>query len=195
MITTPLVLASTSPFRAELLARLQLPFDTFAPEVDETPQPRETPADMVRRLSILKAEAARADFPQHLVIGSDQCAVFDGAIIGKPGNHPNAVAQLSRFSGSRVTFLTGLCLLNTATGQQQVSVEPFDVHFRQLSSRQIDNYLRAEQPYGCAGSFKSEGLGITLFEKLEGEDPNSLIGLPLIRLVGFLANEGIILPL
>jgi len=194
-VTSPaLVLASTSPFRAELLSRLRLPFETFAPRVDETPRPGETPADMVSRLSILKAEAALGDFPHHLVIGSDQCAVFDGAIIGKPGSHAKATTQLNHFSGRTVTFLTGLCLLNTATGHQQTCVEPFHVSFRRLSPRQIENYLRAEQPYGCAGSFKSEGLGITLFEKLQGDDPNSLVGLPLIRLTHFLENEGIVLP-
>ncbi|HGG58906.1 MAG TPA: septum formation inhibitor Maf [Gammaproteobacteria bacterium] len=191
----PLVLASTSPFRAALLGKLGLPFETWAPDIDETPLPEEAPGDMVRRLTRNKARAAIEAFPEHLIIASDQCAVLDDEILGKPGNHDNAVAQLTRFAGRKVSFLTGLCLLNSASGEEQLTVEPFHVHFRRLTPTQIDNYLRAETPYHCAGSFKSEGLGITLFERLEGDDPNSLIGLPLIRLTDFLANEGILLPL
>ena len=191
----PLILASTSPFRAELLARLQLPFETFAPDIDETPMAGETPESMVTRLTEGKAEAAREQFPNHLIIASDQCATCDGDIIGKPSTHARAVEQLSRFSNRSITFLTGLCLLNTATGQMQIDCVPFVVQFRELTEQQIENYLSIEKPYQCAGSFKSEGLGISLFAKMSGEDPNALIGLPLIRLTSFLANEGIDLPI
>ncbi|HFD87598.1 MAG TPA: septum formation inhibitor Maf [Gammaproteobacteria bacterium] len=191
---TSLILASTSPFRATLLERLQLPFATFAPDIDETPLPDESPEAMVRRLTAAKAEAARSRFPDRLVIASDQCAVCDGKILGKPGDHTNAVTQLTSFSGKEVRFLTGLALLNTQTGNLQLDIVPFGVHFRTLSADQIEHYLAREQPYHCAGSFKSEGLGITLFERLEGEDPNALIGLPLIRLTSFLLNEGVELP-
>ena len=191
----PLILASTSPFRAELLTRLGLPFSTFAPDIDETPLPGETPIDMVTRLTRAKAAAAIDAFPQHLIIASDQCAICDQEILGKPGNHERAIAQLSRFSGKRITFLTGLCLLNSQTGRAQTDCVPFHVHFRPLKTGQIDRYLHAEKPYNCAGSFKSEGLGITLFQKMEGDDPNALVGLPLIRLTDFLASENIHLPL
>ena len=191
----PLILASTSPFRAELLTRLGLPFSTFAPDIDETPLPGETPIDMVTRLTRAKAAAAIEAFPEHLIIASDQCAICDQEILGKPGNHERAIAQLSRFSGKRITFLTGLCLLNSQTGRAQIDCVPFHVHFRPLKTGQIDRYLHAEKPYNCAGSFKSEGLGITLFQKMEGDDPNALVGLPLIRLTDFLASENIHLPL
>ena len=190
----PLVLASTSPFRAELLLRLTLPFDTFAPDIDETPEPGESPEAMVRRLTAAKADAARPHYPAHLVIASDQCAVCDGKIIGKPGNHENAVAQLSSFAGKEVRFLTGVALLNTETGNLQLDIVPFGVTFRDLGAEEIERYLRKEQPYNCAGSFKSEGLGITLFEKMSGDDPSALIGLPLIRLAAFLREEGVALP-
>ena len=190
----PLVLASTSPFRAELLLRLTLPFDTFAPDIDETPEPGESPEAMVRRLTAAKADAARPHYPAHLIIASDQCAVCDGKIIGKPGNHENAVAQLSSFAGKEVRFLTGVALLNTETGNLQLDIVPFGVTFRDLGAEEIERYLRKEQPYNCAGSFKSEGLGITLFEKMSGDDPSALIGLPLIRLAVFLREEGVPLP-
>ncbi len=190
----PLILASTSPFRAELLRRLMLPFETFAPQIDETPQPGESPEAMVRRLTAAKADAARSRFSAHLVIASDQCAVCDGEIIGKPGDHDNAVRQLQGFAGKEIRFLTGLALLNTETGRMQLDIVPFAVTFRPLSREQIERYLRNERPYDCAGSFKSEGLGITLFERMAGDDPNALIGLPLIRLTTFLGNEGVVLP-
>ena len=186
-----LVLASTSPFRKSVLEKLGLPFDCHAPEVDETPRPDETPAQLVERLSIAKALAVAAHFKQGLVIGSDQVAVIDNSILGKPGNHENAVAQLERASGKTVTFLTGLALVNAESGSIQAEVLPFKVIFRQLTHPQIVNYLNAEQPYNCAGSFKSEGLGIALFERLEGDDPNTLIGLPLIRLIRMLEKEGV----
>jgi len=186
----PLVLASTSPFRKSILEKLGLPFDCHAPEVDETPHPGESPSQLVERLSIAKAQAVAAHLREGLVIGSDQVAVIDNNILGKPGNHANAVSQLERAAGKTVTFLTGLALVNAQTGSIQAEVVPFKVVFRQLSRKQIDNYLNAEQPYNCAGSFKSEGLGITLFERLEGDDPNTLIGLPLIRLIRMMEKEG-----
>ena len=185
-----LILASTSPFRKNVLEKLGLPFDCHAPEVDEAPQPHETPAQLVERLSIAKAQAVAAHLQQGLVIGSDQVAVIDDEILGKPGNHENAVAQLERASGKTVTFLTGLALVNAESGAIQAEVVPFKVVFRQLTQPQIVNYLNAEQPYNCAGSFKSEGLGIALFDRLEGDDPNTLIGLPLIRLIRMLEKEG-----
>jgi septum formation protein len=191
----PLVLASTSSFRKELLQRLQIPFTTFAPNIDETPLGNEAPEAMVRRLTEGKAKAARELFPNHLIIASDQCAVCEEDIIGKPGTHVRAIEQLSRFSGKSITFLTGLCLLNTVTGNTQVDCVHFIVRFRTLSAQQIENYLHIETPYQCAGSFKAEGLGIALFAEMSGEDPNALIGLPLIRLITFLANEGVQLPL
>jgi len=186
----PLVLGSTSPFRRALLERLGLPFVTDSPEVDESRLPGETPEALVARLSRAKAEAVAARHPGALVIGSDQVAVIDDQILGKPGDHANAVRQLGAASGRVVTFLTGLCLFDAANGEAQGCVEPFRVHFRTLSAAQIEGYLQRETPYNCAGSFKSEGFGITLFERLEGDDPNSLIGLPLIRLVGMLAAKG-----
>ncbi len=185
-----LILASTSPFRKAILEKLRLTFETMAPEVDETPLPGESPQQLVERLAIAKARAIAAQLKEGLVIGSDQVAVIGDEILGKPGNHENAVAQLELAAGKRVTFLTGLALLNAATGRVQAEVVPFHVVFRQLSRQQIENYLKAEQPYNSAGSFKSEGLGIALFERLEGDDPNTLIGLPLIRLIRMLEKEG-----
>lgn len=190
----PLVLASTSPFRRELLQRLGIPFETAAPNVDESPLENETPQALVARLAEAKARACADQFPDALIIGSDQVAVLDKKILGKPGTHENAVQQLQVVSGRQVEFLTGLCLFNSQTQNTQVSVVPFSVKFRQLNEQQIENYLLREQPYNCAGSFKSEGLGIALFEKLQGDDPNTLIGLPLIELIRMLENEGIELP-
>lgn len=188
----PLVLASTSPYRRELLARLGVEFTTARPDVDETPLPGEAPEALVARLARAKAQAVAAAHPEALVIGSDQVAVLDGAILGKPGSHERAREQLLRASGREVRFLTGLALCD---GERcAVEVEPYGVVFRTLSEGQIERYLRREQPYDCAGSFKSEGLGIVLFERLEGEDPNALIGLPLIRLVRMLEAAGCILP-
>lgn len=186
-----LILASSSPFRRELLSRLGMEFLSLSPDVDESRLPGESAEALVQRLALDKARAAAESHPDALIIGSDQVATIDGQILGKPGDHERAVEQLAQASGKRVSFLTGLCLLNSATGDSQVACEPFYVDFRELSSSQIDSYLRREQPYNCAGSFKSEGLGITLFQRLQGEDPASLIGLPLIRLVDMLLNEGI----
>lgn len=188
---TQLVLGSTSPFRRELLTRLGVKFTTASPHIDETAEPGENPESLVRRLAKQKALAVSTDYPQALIIGSDQVAMLDNHILGKPGSHTRAVEQLAMASGKKVTFYTGLCLLNSVTGNCQLHCEPFHVYFRPLDADTIENYLRREQPYNCAGSFKSEGLGIILFEKLEGDDPNTLIGLPLIRLVSMLMNEGI----
>jgi septum formation protein len=189
----PIVLASTSPFRRELLSRLALPFETAAPDIDESRHPHEPPLDMVRRLSEAKARAC-ASARNTLVVGSDQVATVGDDVLGKPGSHERATAQLRHLSGRSVTFLTGLCLLNTATDESQVDVIPFRVHFRTLSEEQIERYLRHDQPYNCAGSFKSEGLGITLFKRMEGDDPTALVGLPLIRLTDMLKKAGVSLP-
>ena len=186
-----LILASTSPFRRELLARLGLPFSTQTPGTDESLQPGEDALALVARLAELKAQAVARREPAALIIGSDQTAVLDGEIIGKPGDHERAAGQLQRASGRTVAFYTGLCLLDSASGQRQIAVDVFKVVFRRLTSEMIESYLRREQPYHCAGSFKSEGLGIALFERLEGDDPTSLIGLPLIRLTRMLEAAGV----
>ncbi|HHT5115331.1 TPA: Maf family protein [Klebsiella aerogenes] len=185
-----LLLASTSPWRRMLLEKLTLPFECAAPEVDETPQPGESARQLVVRLAQAKAQALASRFPQHLIIGSDQVCVLDGEIAGKPHTEENAHRQLRKASGTIVTFYTGLALYNSANGHLQTECEPFDVHFRHLSDQEIEAYIRKENPLQCAGSFKSEGLGITLFERLEGRDPNSLVGLPLIALCQMLRREG-----
>ncbi|HIJ23265.1 MAG: septum formation inhibitor Maf [Gammaproteobacteria bacterium] len=186
----PLVLGSSSPFRKELLSRLQIPFEACSPNIDESALAGESPQQLVERLSISKAAEIAKSFPAHLIIGSDQVAVNEGKILGKPGTFEGAVEQLSAASGKKVQFYTGLTLLNSVRGVQHSEVVPFAVHFRDLSEERIERYLHAEEPYNCAGSFKSEGLGITLFERLEGEDPSALMGLPLIRLVRMLEQEG-----
>ena len=186
-----LILASSSPYRRELLERLKIPFEVIAPEVDETPHPGETPEKLVERLAIEKAQKIAGKTRGVLVIGSDQVAVYNGHIVGKPHSHDKAVQQLREASGRTVTLYTGLALINADTQRIQREVIPYRVTFRALSDAQIESYLRLEQPYSCAGSVKSEGLGIALLEKFEGEDPNTLIGLPLIRLVRMLENEGI----
>lgn len=186
-----LILASTSPFRCELLTRLGLSFTVQAPNVDETRLPSEKAPMLAARLAEWKARAVVRDTPTALVIGADQAAVLDGDIIGKPGNHPQAVAQLQRASGRTVIFYTGVCLLDGASDSCQVAVEEFRVVFRPLTATMIESYLQREQPYACAGSFKSEGLGIALFERLTGDDPTSLIGLPLIRLTRMLEAAGV----
>lgn len=187
----PLYLASTSPYRQQLLAKLTPNFIAVKPETDETPKPAEDASTLVQRLARAKAQAVAATLNEGLIIGSDQVAVFDGQIIGKPHTRDNAIAQLTQFSGHSVTFLTGLALLNVATGNCQLTVEPFTVCFRHLTAAEIIAYVEREQPLDCAGSFKSEGLGISLFSALRGDDPNSLIGLPLIKLLHLLRNEGI----
>ncbi|WP_204527214.1 Maf family protein [Citrobacter cronae] len=184
-----LILASTSPWRRALLEKLAIPFECAAPEVDETPLPGEAPRHLVSRLAQQKAQSLVQRYPAHLIIGSDQICVLDGEITGKPLTEENARQQLLKARGNIVTFYTGLALYNSATGHLQTEVEPFDVHFRHLSETEIDDYLRKERPLHCAGSFKSEGLGIALFERLEGRDPNTLIGLPLIALCQMLRRE------
>ena len=186
-----LILASSSPYRRELLERLKIPFEVIAPDVDETPRSSETPSAMVERLSIEKAQKIAGGRPGTLVIGSDQVAVYNGAVVGKPHSHDKAVEQLRSASGRAVTLYTGLALVNADTRRVQIEVIPYRVTFRTLSDAQIESYLRKEQPYSCAGSVRSEGLGIALLERFEGDDPNTLIGLPLIRLVRMLENEGL----
>ncbi len=174
--------------------RLGVDFIQDSPNTDETHYPKESAEQLCHRLAIAKAQALATKYPQHLIIGSDQVATFQGDMIGKPLTHAKAVQQLTRFSGQCVDFYTGVCLLNSDTGQQQVQVCHFRVHFRVLSRDRIERYLLAEQPYYCAGSFKSEGLGICLFERFEGNDPTSLIGLPLIALVSMLEREQLMIP-
>ena len=187
----PLILASSSPYRRELLTRLGLNFDCVSPDIDESPRPEEGPEQLVERLSISKANKVASKLNQHLIIASDQVACLDGKILSKPGNHQTALSQLSDCSGRSVTFHTGLTVLNSATSNAQTHVELFTVHFRNLDQQRINDYLQREQPYDCAGSFKVEGLGIALFKRLEGDDPNSLIGLPLIKLISLLEKEGV----
>jgi septum formation protein len=186
-----IVLASSSPYRQALLARLCLPFETVSPDVDETPHDGEHPADLVKRLAHLKAQAGSIRRSNALVIGCDQCAVCGQTILGKPGNFEIAFQQLKQAAGRPVTFHTGLCLLDTATADAQIDDVIVTVRFRSLTDAQIIDYLRKEAPYHCAGSFMSEGLGIALIERFEGDDPNALIGLPLIRLVSMLAHAGV----
>ena len=184
-----LILASSSPFRRELLARLRLPFTSISPAVDETPLAGEAGDELALRLAIAKAQAIAAQHKKALVIGSDQVAVVNDTIVGKPGNHERARVQLAQASGRSVMFYTGLCLIDSASGREHSIIEPFQVLFKPLTSAQIERYLQLEQPYQCAGSFKSEGLGIALFERLIGDDPNALIGLPLIKLISLLDAE------
>ncbi|HSX90763.1 MAG TPA: nucleoside triphosphate pyrophosphatase [Pseudomonas sp.] len=190
----PLVLASSSPYRRELLERLRLPFTWSAPAIDESRHMGESAEALVRRLAEQKARALSPNHPQHLIIGSDQVAVLGDQVLGKPHTFERAREQLLAASGKSVTFLTGLALLDSQSGDYQVDCIPFTVHFRDLSEAQITRYLQAEQPYDCAGSFKAEGLGVSLFRSTEGSDANSLIGLPLIRLVDMLHSAGIDIP-
>ena len=183
-----LVLASSSPYRQELLQRLGIPFETISPDIDESPQPAESPEALVKRLSVEKAMAVAHCFDNHLIIGSDQVAISDGKLLTKPGNFDNAFKQLRSESGKKVCFLTGLALLNSATQQRQVDVVMTEVVFRQLSDTEITEYLLSDTPYNCAGSFRSEGLGITLFDAVYSCDPTALIGLPLISLNRMLKN-------
>lgn len=186
-----LILASTSPYRRELLGRLGLAFDVANPQTDETRHADEAPEAMALRLSEAKARAVAKAHPYALIIGSDQVATVDGKIYGKPGNHEHAVAQLQDLSGKTVNFFTGLCLLNAQTGSVEICGVPTLVTFRSLDGEEIENYLRREPAYNCAGSAKSEGLGIALLAKIVGEDPNALVGLPLIALCNMLRNQGI----
>lgn len=185
----PLILASSSPYRKELLARLGLAFETVSPEVDESPLPKESPQDTALRLAQLKARKIAETHPNALIIGCDQLATLDGMQLGKPGNHENATKQLRMMQGRTVIFHSALCLYNAQTLNMQAEVVPYEVAFRKLSDEQIERYLRTEEPYNCAGSAKSEGLGIALISSMHGSDPNALIGLPLIKLITMLQNE------
>ncbi|MEY3747059.1 MAG: hypothetical protein RL194_518 [Pseudomonadota bacterium] len=186
-----LILASSSIYRRELLQRLQLPFSCIAPEVDETPLAGELPQQTALRLAEVKARKVAEAHSDALIIGCDQVATLDNQQLGKPLHHDKAVKQLSMMRGREVVFHSALCLYNAATGNIQSEVVPYVVKFRNLSDDQIERYLRKEQPYHCAGSAKSEGLGIALIESMTGEDPNALIGLPLIRLVSMLQREDV----
>ena len=187
----PLILASSSPYRRELLERLQLPFSVLSPDIDETPLAGELPEQTALRLAQAKALKVADMHPDALIIGCDQVATLDGLQLGKPLNHENAVRQLTLMRGRSVIFHSALCLYNAANQQMQTDVVPYTVTFRDLSNAQIENYLRREQPYQCAGSAKSEGLGIAIIAAMQGDDPNALIGLPLIRLIDMLNNQGV----
>lgn len=186
-----IILASSSVYRRELMQRLQIPFHTVSPHVDETVLADEKPQDTALRLSKEKAIKVGTEYPHALIIGCDQVATLEGEQLGKPLNHKNATKQLQLMRGKEVTFHSALCLYNAETSSMQAQVVPYLVKFRQLTDEQIESYLIKEQPYHCAGSAKSEGLGIALIERMIGEDPNALIGLPLIKLISMLQNEGV----
>ena len=190
----PLVLGSTSVYRRELLQRLRLPFTVAAPAVDETPLPGEPPAQLAQRLALAKAHAVATLHPEAVVIGSDQVADLAGQPLGKPGDHARATAQLQRMRGHTVVFHTAVAVVCHANGFAQTDLAPVRVRFRELSDAEIERYLRAEQPYDCAGSAKSEGLGISLLEAIDSDDPTALIGLPLIRTCRLLRAAGLVLP-
>ncbi|HAD08632.1 MAG TPA: septum formation inhibitor Maf [Porticoccaceae bacterium] len=184
-----LVLASSSPYRKQLLERLQIPFECQAPGIDENALSGEAPSATVLRLAREKAQALHKHFPEHLIIGSDQLACHGGRMIGKPGKHERALSQLLSFSGQTVEFLTSVCVYNSKTQTSTEALVSTEVSFRTLDKALIENYLRAERPYDCAGSFKAEGLGIALFEKVSSDDPTALMGLPLIQLCEQLAEQ------
>ena len=188
-----LILGSTSVYRRELLGRLNVPFSVESPDVDETPRPGEQPADLAQRLALAKALAVAARFPDCVVIGSDQVADLDGQPLGKPGTHERAVAQLRQMRGKTVVFQTAVAVVCLETGFSQQSLAPVRVQFRQLDDTEIESYLRLEQPYDCAGSAKSEGLGIALLDAIENDDPTAVVGLPLIRTSRMLRAAGIAL--
>jgi septum formation protein len=187
----PLILGSTSRYRKELLSRLQIPFDTAAPDVDETPRANEPPKDLAMRLALAKARAVALKHPEAVVIGSDQVADLEGVPLGKPGNHTNATLQLQQMRGKTVIFQTALSVVCLATAYERTDLAAVKVKFRNLSDAEIESYLRAEEPYDCAGSAKSEGLGISLLEAIESDDPTALIGLPLIRTCQMLREAGV----
>ena len=189
----PVILGSTSRYRKELLSRLQIPFDTAAPDVDETPHPNESPQNLAMRLALAKARAVALKNSEAVVIGSDQVADLEGVPLGKPGNHANATLQLQRMRGKTVIFQTALSVVCLATGFEKTDLAAVKVKFRYLSDSEIESYLRTEEPYDCAGSAKSEGLGIALLEKIESDDPTALIGLPLIRTCQMLREAGVII--
>ena len=188
----PLVLGSTSTYRRELLQRLQIPFAVAAPEVDETPLQHETPDALAGRLALAKARAVAKNFPQAVVIGSDQVADLHGLALGKPGNHERAVAQLRQMRGQTVIFQTAVAVVCLESGFEQTALAAVRVKFRELDDAEIENYLRAEQPYDCAGSAKSEGLGIALLESIDSDDSTALVGLPLIRTCKMIQAAGIV---
>ena len=192
--TPALVLASSSPYRRELLARLGIPFTSSNPDLDEASLPGEAPEAQVRRLAEAKARAVADRHPTSLVIGSDQLAVVNGTVLTKPGGHEPAVRQLRAMRGREVIFYTGLCLLDTTAGTVEIDCVPCTVEFRDCSDEEIERYLRRDQPYQCAGSFRSEGLGISLLHRMRGDDPTALIGLPLIRLTKMLRAAGVRVP-
>ena len=187
----PLILGSTSRYRKELLSRLKIPFESVAPNVDETPHNQESPKDLALRLALAKARAVALKNPEAVVIGSDQVADLEGMPLGKPGNHANAILQLQRMRGKTVIFQTALSVVCIASGYERTDLATVKVKFRDLSDAEIESYLRAEEPYDCAGSAKSEGLGIALLESIENDDPTALIGLPLIRTCQMLREAGV----
>jgi len=186
-----LILASSSPYRREILQKLQIPFNCVSPKIDEQLLTDEKPFQSATRLAQTKAQKVAEEYPHALIIGCDQVATLEGIQLGKPLNHKNATKQLQLMRGKEVTFYSAICLLNAQTARMQVEVVPYQVKFRHYSDAEIDHYLTKDQPYHCAGSAKSEGLGIVLIERMIGEDPNALVGLPLIKLVSMLANENI----
>ena len=187
----PLILGSTSRYRKELLTRLRIPFETASPDVDETPHSNESPKDLALRLALAKARAVALKYPEAVVIGSDQVADLEGTPLGKPGNHANAILQLQRMRGKTVIFQTALSVVCIATGYERTDLAEVKVKFRDLSDAEIETYLRAEEPYDCAGSAKSEGLGISLLDAIDNDDPTALIGLPLIRTCQMLREAGV----
>lgn len=189
-----MVLGSTSPYRRELMQRLGLPFEVLAPGVDEAPEPGETPAALAQRLALAKARAVARQRPAAVVIGSDQVADLNGEPLGKPGTHARAVEQLRRMRGQTVVFQTALAVVCLDSGYEAAELAPVRVRFRDLDDGEIERYLRAEQPYDCAGSAKSEGLGIALLERIDSDDPTALVGLPLIRTCRLLRAAGVRLP-
>lgn len=189
-----IILASSSPYRRMLLQRLAIEFDCEAPDVDESPEVGESPETYVQRVSVMKARVVANLHQNSIVIGSDQTLLYKQDVIGKPGNHEQAKKQLAMLSGQKVTFYTGLSVINSTTNRVQSDCIGFTVYFRELNNQEIENYLDKEKPYDCAGSFKSESLGISLVSKMQGDDPTALIGLPLIRLCEMLRTEGIVIP-
>ena len=187
----PLILGSTSRYRKELLTRLRIPFETASPDVDETPHSNESPKDLALRLALAKARAVALKYPEAVVIGSDQVADLEGTPLGKPGNHANAILQLQRMRGKTVIFQTALSVVCIATGYERTDLAEVKVKFRDLSDAEIETYLRAEEPYDCAGSAKSEGLGIALLDAIDNDDPTALIGLPLIKTCQMLREAGV----
>ncbi len=189
-----IVLASGSLYRSSLLQKLHLKFVTFNSTIDESALPHETPKELAIRLSVAKATATAKKYCDHLIIGSDQVAAIGNTMMGKPGNRENAIQQLTMQSGQIVQFFTGICVLDSKSGRLLSDLDICEAHFRTLSAQQIQRYIDAEQPFDCAGGFKSEGFGIALFHKITGEDPNALIGLPLIKLIALLDQFGVAIP-